>query len=185
MNTLTDQQRNILNRYTGGIYAWTPEESRKTLTALKDLAVAQVSGIAKLPADVMQIFPENSNINALGNRWENGVDYLKDKLMSDQAVKDYYATKEFYKQNGVLSNPAAVGINPIYNWSELAGGVKFATRATAKGINLYHRGRGQVGKYYLKETKDFIKGAARGENANINGTMMGGIGIYNDYYKGN
>nr|QTZ82743.1 MAG: hypothetical protein [Enquatrovirus sp.] len=183
MNEFTKEQQAIINRYLGGIQNLTPEQSKKAATFAKDTIVSNLAGIGKLPADILQIFPERSMLPALGRYWENGVDYAKDALLSEQAVKDYYATKRFYEQNGIFTNPIAAGLNPAYNWLELAGGMRLASKAIPKGINTFKKNAGQAGGYYSKKIKDFLKGAARGENAAINGTALTGLGLYNDYYK--
>lgn len=185
MNNLTKEQQVIFDRYTGGIRNFTPEQKKEGVIFTKDALVSNLAGLGKLPADLMQLFPEQSMLNALGHSWENGVDYVKDALLSEQAVKDYYATKRFYEQNGITANPLAAGLNPAYNWAELLGGIRLASKGIAKGVNTFKKDGGQAGKYYSKKIRDFLKGAARGENATINGTTLTGLGIYNDYYKDN
>lgn len=183
MNKLTKEQQVIFDRYTGGIQNFTPEQKKEGVIFTKDALVSNLAGLGKLPADLLQLFPEQSTLNALGHSWENGVDYVKDALLSEQAAKAYYATKRFYEQNGITADPLAAGLNPAYNWYELLGGMRFASKGIAKGVNTFKKDGGQAGKYYSKKIRDFLKGAARGENATINGTTITGLGIYNDYYK--
>lgn len=186
MNTYTPEQEAILNRYTGGVHNWTPEQSKQVGIMAKDAGVSALSGVMKLPADVMHLaalgIPFESistGLNNLANDYESGIDFVKDKLLSDEAVKQYYATKNYYENNGIFSNPTKDNINPIYNWYELAGGIKFATKGINKGLAVLNKGNKSD---FLFKAKQIAKNTLKGRNATVNETLITGAGIYNDYY---
>lgn len=58
MNKLTKEQQVIFDRYTGGIQNFTPEQKKEGVIFTKDALVSNLAGLGKLPADLLQLFPE-------------------------------------------------------------------------------------------------------------------------------